>query len=107
MIFSVYAPVQKGAATGPLTDRFYEQLSESTQAAKAKGEILIVGGDMNAPILQSDAPELIGPWASAVAKPHARNLIRFMCAQKLWAPATFQKQPWRKYSLGKGRTQKP
>ena len=78
MVFSVYAPVQKGAATGPLTDRFYEQLSDCTKAATAKGDVVIIGGDWNAPIRQSDAPELIGPWANAVAKPHARSLINYM-----------------------------
>ena len=75
---SAYAPVQQGNKNAQKTERFYEKLSSSTTEARNKGDVVIIGGDMNAPIEQSDAPGLVGKWASNKEGAHSDSLVAFM-----------------------------
>ena len=62
MIFSVYAPVQQGGVCSARTNQFHEQLTAKVAEAKARGDTIIIGGDMNTSIKAEDAPNLIGKW---------------------------------------------
>jgi exonuclease III len=89
-IVSAYAPVQQGRHNSQRTDRFYEKLGQNTAEAGAKGDLVIVGGDMNTSITQENAPNLIGKWSSAKEGENSGSLISFMVEQKLAAASTFQ-----------------
>ena len=91
-IVSAYAPVQQGNNNAQKTERFYEKLSASTTEARNKGDVVIIGGDMNAPIKQSDAPGLVGKWASNKEGGHVDDLIAFMTEQK-WPLSTPSNKP--------------
>ena len=95
MVFSVYAPVQQGGVSSARTTQFYEQLTAKVTEAKAKGDTVIIGGDMNTSIKAEDAPNLIGRWASNKTSANAKGLIEFMLEHKMAAIGTFQKTQWR------------
>ena len=50
MLISAYAPVQSAGVCSARTVQFYEQRTAKVKEAKAKGDIVIIGGDMNASI---------------------------------------------------------
>ena len=62
MLISAYAPVQPGGVCSARTVHFYEQLTAKVKEANTKGDIVIIGGDMNASIKAESAPDLIGKW---------------------------------------------
>ena len=55
-----------------------KKLTSTTTEARSKGDVVIIGGDMNAHIKQSNAPGLVGKWASNKEGGHADGLIAFM-----------------------------
>ena len=96
LIISAYAPVQQGGNNSQRTDQFYEKLAEKTREARAKGDLVVIGGDMNASVRQNYAPNLIGKWASHKEGANSESLINFMLEQKMAAINTFQQTHWRR-----------
>ena len=80
VIISAYAPVQQGGNNNVRTTQFYEQLSVKTRDARNKGDIVIIGGDMNASIKQNNAPQLIGKWAS-----HREGRVQVAWSTSCWS----------------------
>ena len=85
------------------TNRFYEKLAEITKDAKAKGDLVIIGGDWNASIRHNNAPNLIGKCASHKEGENSDSLVNFMLEQKMAAMNTFQQAQWRsRYTWSRG-----
>ena len=103
MIFSVYAPVQQGGVCSARANQLYEQLTANIAESKARGDTIIIGGDMNTSIKAEDAPSLIGKWASNKVSTNSESLIGFMMEHKLAALNTFQQTQWRRrYTWSRG-----
>ncbi len=47
------------------------------------GDITIIGGDMNAPIMHANAPHLIGTWASHREGSNSESLINLIHASTM------------------------
>jgi exonuclease III len=106
MILSAYAPTQGAGACSARTNQFYEQLTAKVKEAKARGDIVIIGGDMNASIKEGNAPGLVGKWASNKMGTNSEGLINFMMEHEMAALNTFQQTQWRKrYTWSRGTTQ--
>ena len=105
-LFSAYAPTQKAGVCSARTVRFYEQLTAKVKEARARADILIIGGDMNASIKEENAPGLIGKWASNKTGTNSEGLISFMMEHQMAALNTFQQTQWRKrYTWARGTSE--
>ncbi len=78
LVVSAYAPVHQGNKNALKTERFYAKLTTITNEARNKGDVVIIGGDINAHIKQASAPGLLGKWSSNKEVVHVVDLIAFM-----------------------------